>query len=740
MARQGKYTKKKTRSTQSTWFLKRRWRWFKGLSRPKKALVLGGPLLAFLIVTPIFTYIYYYNDIANQERLMNRNNTGIVLTDKEDKTFYSIGRAEHRDIVPLDKISDVTEQAVIASEDKDFYDHAGFSIFSIFRSIYSNILAGSATSYGGSTLTQQLAKNTLLSSNKTFLRKYQELTVATAIEQRYSKDEILDMYLNSVYFGNNSFGIEDAAKNYFNAKPSELTLAQASILIGVLPAPSSYSPVDGSVKFAKQRQNTVLTRMVENDYITSAQKDTAVKKKLTYNKAQGSINNAAPHFTEMVLQQLYDKYGEEKVKRSGYQVRTSLDLSLQTQANRSVEAALPYIQANGGSNSSVVAVDPKTGKIRALVGSIDYENKEFGMVNMATTKRQPGSSFKPVYYGGALANGTITTETILKDQETDFNGYKPQNADRSFRGDVSVRQALDWSLNIPAVKVMQRYGISNAVETAKDLGITTIGEASDYGLSLALGSAEVPLTEMTNAYAAFANEGDQYPLTSIEKINSKYGKKIFESKETSRSAISPQGAYLLSDILSDNTMRDAVFGGSLTVTGTDFQVKKVAVKTGTTDDARDAWTIGYTPNIAIGVWVGNNDNAAMLSGGSDMAGPVWRTLMGDAIGSSSPSFQRPSGIVEKTICTTIGIKKDVFLASNIPASTCSTTPAPKPEAKPKEKDDTSDTTKKDKKDTSSGGTDTSDPEPIDPATPPADLEPIDPATPPADPATFSEPQ
>jgi membrane peptidoglycan carboxypeptidase len=375
----------------------------------------------------------------------------------------------------------------------------------------------------------------------------------------------------------------------------------------------------------------------------------------------------------MVLKQLYDKYGVERVTRSGYQVKTTLDLDLQKKANAAVQSNMHFIEANGGSNASLVAIDPKTGGILALVGSADYNNDQFGKVNMATTPRQPGSSFKPIYYSDALASSKITPVTVIEDKKTDFGNYIPLNADRRFRGNVTVRQALDWSLNIPAVKVMQMEGIDNAISSAKRLGISTLGSSDDYGLSLALGSAEVPLTEMTDAYSGFANQGDRYDETSIQSIMNKYDQTIFTQDHKSTKAISTEGAYLLSNILSDNQTRSSVFGSSLNVVGTDGRTKTVAVKTGTTDDSKDAWTIGYTPEIAVGVWVGNNDNTIMNNGGSSMAGPIWRKMMGQAIGSASPAFVQPAGVVKATVCTTLGTKTDVFLATNVPKK-CETPP------------------------------------------------------------------
>ena len=666
MYRKGKYTKKAGPVGSVKRFAKRRWVWFKNLSKKKKALLIIGPILAFLIVVPIATYAYYYNDIGDKERLLNRNNTGVVLLDKNGKAFFSTGRAEKRELVPLDQISDVTEDALIAAEDKDFYKHSGFDIFGIIRALYTNIVARGIEG-GGSTLTQQLAKNTLLSEQQTILRKYQELVISIAIEQRYSKEEILTMYLNSVYYGENSFGIEEAADNYFGKKPSDLTLAESSMLIGVLPAPTAYSPISGDPELAKERQTTVLTRMVRNGYISEADKTGAQATELAYAPSTSGIDNEAPHFTEMVLAELYEKYGEEQVTRSGYQVTTTLDLELQKKANSAIESNMRYIQANGGSNASLVAIDPKTGGILALVGSADYTNEQFGKVNMATTARQPGSSFKPIYYADALASGKIATTTVIEDKKTDFGGgYSPQNADRKFRGDVTVRQALNWSLNIPAIKVLQKDGIASAISASEKLGISTLDSSADYGLSLALGSAEVPLTEMTNAYAAFANQGDRYDESSIRTIKNKYDQTLFSQSRTSTEAISTEGAYLLSNILSDNQTRSSVFGSSLNVTGTDGRTKTAAVKTGTTDDSRDAWTIGYTPEIAVGVWVGNNDNAIMDNGGAGMAGPIWRNMMGQAIGNSNPSFPQPSGVVKATVCTEIGTKTDVFLSSNVP--------------------------------------------------------------------------
>ena len=666
-----------------TGFFVARWKWFKKLSKPKKAALIAGPIVAFLVITPLLTYAYYANAISDPDRLMNYSNTGVVLLDKGGEAFYSFGTADRGDRLPLDQISDNAEKALISAEDKNFYEHSGFSIVGIIGALYANLLSGDATGYGGSTLTQQLAKNTLLSSNQTFLRKYQELTIALAIEQAYSKDEILDLYLNSVYYGEGAFGIQAAAETYFGKSAADLTLAESTMLIGLLPAPSAYSPISGNPEYAKERQSTVLARMVDNKAITQAEADTAKTQVLAYAEQGEGVNGTAPHFAEMVLDELYEEYGEEFVTRSGFRVTTTLDVNLQKSANDAVDRQIGFIQQNGGSNAAVVAIDPTTGAIRALVGSADYDNTDFGKVNMATTARQPGSSIKPLYYTEAMQRNLITPGTILKDEPTNFGGYRPLNADRSYRGNVTVRSAISQSLNIPSVKVMEQLGVDNSVNALKRLGISTIDDSTDYGLSLSLGSAEAKLTDMTNAYAAFANAGGQYDPTTITEIDDKYGKQIFKQNIESADQVMGEGAsFLISDILNDENARAPIFGSSLNTNGYD-----VAVKTGTTDEARDAWTIGYAKQLAVGVWVGNNNNTPMNNGGSSMAGPIWRsTILAGLKGQANQPFMAPSNVTRLAICRsdgqravgggTEGTYQEYFISSATPKGTCNVPKAP----------------------------------------------------------------
>lgn len=642
--------------------------WWQGLTRKQKVLTILTPIVIFLIVTPLVTYALLARDISDPERLMNRNNTGIVLKDTQDRAYYSIGRSERRTMVPLDKISKHTKDALIAAEDKDFYKHGGFNVFSILRAAFTRV-------GGGSTITQQLAKNTLLSDERSFLRKYQELAISVAIEQNYTKDEILTMYLNSVFYGENAFGIEEAARAYFNKTPADLDLAESAMLIGLLPAPNAYSPISGTPEYAKERQTTVLTRMVRNGFITEEEKTAALAQELVYGEGAKNENTVAPHFVEMVINELSEKYGYEKVMRSGYQVKTTLDLDAQTALSESVAAGMRHINTMGGTNASGVVLDPKSGEIRALVGSADYNNEEWGKVNMVTTKRQPGSSFKPIYYASALADGVITPSTILHDKPTDFGNYKPQNADLRTRGDISVRRALSMSLNIPSVEVMQKYGIDKSITAANNLGIDSVTRDQNYGLSLALGVAEAPLYDMTNAYAAFANEGRQYDSATVLQIQDKFNKRIYSAKaQVGKQAISKEGAFLVSDILSDDSARAPIFGSSLSVSG-----RTVAVKTGTTENNRDAWTIGYSPTYAVGIWVGNNDNTEMRSGGSDMAGPIWRNTMRRILANQpNVEFPVPSGVVERLTCANGGLANragegtfnEYYVAGALPTTEC----------------------------------------------------------------------
>lgn len=671
--RKGKYTKRKRRPFRR---VRRRLQWFWELTFKQKIAVIGIPTLIILLLIPLITYLILARDISDPERLMNRNNTGIELIDINGETFYASGTSKPLNRLKLDEISDFAKDALISSEDKDFYKHSGISLRGLVAALYANVANRDATAYGGSTLTQQLVKNTLLTSNKSFFRKYQELAMAVAVDRQYSKDEILDLYINSVYFGEGAFGIDEASRTYFDKPASDLTLAEASMLIGLLPAPSAYSPITGDAKKAKVQQERVLRRMVEDGKITTAERDLALAQELTYAPPKVDIITKAPHFVGMVISELEQRYGEETVKRSGYRVKTTLNIKWQEQAEAIVRDRTAINAPSGGRNASVVAIDPKKGEIRVLVGSADYQNEEWGKFNVATSPRQPGSSFKPIYFAEALNQRLFTPATMIKDEATDFNGYKPDNFDFRFRGNISVRNALAQSLNIPAVKVLEELGVDNAVDTAQRMGISTITKDKDYGLSLALGAAEATPLAMTSAYSAFANGGQLYEPTTISQIENKYGEIIFRSNVSAKRVQTEQASYLISHILSDNSARAPTFGSSLNIDG-----RTVAVKTGSTDDNHDAWTIGYTPSLAVGVWVGNNENEPMSAGGSSMAGPIWRqTLTAFLADSKVEDFPRPNGILEISVCRSNGLRAtgnasntymEVFLSGTLPTESCS---------------------------------------------------------------------
>jgi penicillin-binding protein 1C len=649
----------------------------------KRILIGCGILAAFLIITPVATYAYYARDINNPERLMNHNNTGIELKDQTGQVFYSYGHMGGGD-VPLKDISPNIQHALIASEDKDFYHNNGVSFRGLARAIYGDIVNADPTRYGGSTITQQLVKNKLLTSNKNFLRKYQEMSMAVAVDRHYSKNDILDMYLNSVYFGEGSFGVKDAAKTYFNTTPDQLTVAQSAMLVGLLPAPTAYSPISGSKKLAVREQHRVLTKMHENGYISSAEVKTAETAQLAFVDADaGPENNHAQHFAQMIVDQMKQKYGEERMNRSGFEITTTLDLNSQEQAESIVAKRVAAYSANGGNNAALVAMDPRSGYVRALVGSVDWNNQQFGQVNMATTPRQPGSSFKPIYYTYAFDKHLITPATMLDDKQTTFGTWTPKDVDGYLNHPVSVRNALAQSMNVPAVEVMQKVTPETAVNLAQQLGIKTINNPEQYGLTLAIGTAEAPLNEMTSAYTALANQGQQMLPVYYTSIQDKYGKNVYKYKAPEAKKIySPEAAYLTASILSDNAARAPLYGSSLNIPG-----HTVAVKTGTTDDNVDAWTIGYTPSLTVGVWVGNNEHRPMigLAGGSS-AGQIWKDTMEAYIGSSpNEAFAQPSGVRQVASC---GGTTDYFISGTEPACNTTSRVAQQPEKKPDDESNT----------------------------------------------------
>lgn len=627
------------------------------LFNPKEVLVIFLSLSSILIFIPIFTYIYFAKDLASKKNIMNRNNTGIVLLDRHGKVFFKFHEAKYREDVSFKELPRDLVNAVLAAEDANFYRHNGFSIRSIIGALIADIRKRDF-SYGGSTITQQLVKNSLLNAKKNILRKYQEVILANEIERRYKKNEILEMYLNSVYFGQGAFGIESAANTYFGIRAKDLSLAQSSMLVGILVAPSKLSPVSGDLKQAKIRQEYVLSEMVESRFITPAQKKFALEENLIFNESPQPFDYSAPHFALMVKDELANKYGEETITRSGFIIKTTLDLDWQKFAEQQVREQVKRLAVNSTSNGAVVVIDPKTGEIKALVGSIDWDNNEFGKVNIATSFRQPGSAFKPIVYAAAFEKRLITPATVLKDEPAVFKqgygakDYKPKNYDGKFRGKVLARRALANSLNVPSVEVISKVGIRETIEMATRLGVTGLNDFSNYGYSLVLGSAEVRLVDLSSVYAAFANKGFYLEPTSILEIKDKSNQTVYTYSPNPKKVLDPEYAFMVSSILSDNTARAEVFGNVLNIN------REAAVKTGTTENFRDAWTIGYTPSLVVGVWIGNNSGKEMDNvAGSLGAAPIWKNLMERFLANTpKEKFEPPDNIASVYVCRFNGLR------------------------------------------------------------------------------------
>lgn len=628
-------------------------------------------ITATLALLPLQTHYQYASDLSSLNNLRNKKDTGLILLDRKDRPFFSFYSPRLREEITLSDIPKHTQQAIISIEDKDFYEHFGFSPKSILRAAVTNFQEKDLK-YGASTITQQLAKNSLLTPEKSLIRKYKEIVLASEIESKYSKDQILESYLNSAYFGRGALGVNEAAKAYFEKQAKQLSLAESAFLASLLPSPSSFLANEDYHQIQK-RINLILQKMLERKYISKKDADEARKQKIKLAKTNSGLNSHAPHFALMVRDKLMEKYGEEELIQSGFKVKTSLDLDFQKFAEIAVAKQVDNLKKNNVSNGAAVVIDPKTGEILALVGSVDWFDDSFGKVNIALSKRPPGSAFKPIVYVRAFEKRLITPASILQDSPTTFANfdqnsfyasfpnkeaairflrndpnayYKPVNYDRRFRGPVTVRRALSNSLNVPSVEVMKKVGVDDVVNFAKNVGITTIKSPENYGLSLVLGTVEVRLLDLTSFYAALANYGMLNEPTAILEIKDKYEKIIYAHQPNGKKVFDEKESYLVTSILSDNASRREVFGNAL-----DF-VRHAAVKTGTTEDFKDAWTLGYTPSVAVGVWVGNNfgekmDNVA----GSLGAAPIWKALTAEFLKEKPiEDFKVPDGIMKQNYC------------------------------------------------------------------------------------------
>lgn len=635
--------------------------WFSkhGLKTALKFSMIG---FAGIFIVGLGVYGYYSRGLPEPEEISRRlvfqttkfyDRTGKVL-------LYEVYGDENRTVVEFDKISDYAKQATIAIEDKNFYDHNGISISGIIRSAFNN--ARTETTAGGSTITQQFVKNSLLTNEKTIERKIKEAILALELERIYTKDEILGFYLNEVPYGGTSYGIESAANNYFAKSANQLTIDEAAVLAAMIQRPTFFSPYGENTDALIERRNFVIELMQEQGYITREEADEAIATDTLAkvgSRGRELTDIKAPHFVLEVQRQLEEKYGPDIVAKRGLKVITTIDMKLQRIAERAVKSGIPKIEAQGGNNAALSASDPKTGQVLAQVGSRDFTYKGFGAYNAALARRQPGSSFKPYTYA-KLMEQNYGAGSIFYDVKTDFGGgYLPNNFDFGFKGNNTLRLHLAESRNIPAVKAAYIVGIDNLIEQVEKMGVSLEGEESDYGLSLTLGAGEVKVAEHVHGYTAFANEGISKPQTYVLKVENAEGEILEEWEDTEGTQVlDPEIAYIMSDILSDRSARLGTFGFSLQYF--DVDGAKTAIKTGTTNDSRDGWLMGYSTNLVAGVWVGHSANKPMSGVSTHMSGPIWHDFMEAAHKveryKNPADFKRPSGVKTLTIDTLTGRK------------------------------------------------------------------------------------
>ncbi len=630
--------------------------------------VIGLIILGFIIFLILFAW--YSKDLPSPTKLSNISQASTIFYDRNGKIIYDMYKDKNRIPVKLEEIPDYLKKATIAIEDKNFYKHQGFSQFGILRA-FINILLGRGLQ-GGSTITQQLIKNTLLTSERTLSRKIKELILSYQVEKRYNKDEILLMYLNESPYGGNYYGVGTASKAYFNKEIKELNLVESAILAGLPQAPSIYSPFIGKKEAWKLRTKDVLRRMREDGYITKEQEKKAQTdlEKITFSKQ--NITFSAPHFVFYVKDKIESEFSPKLIDQ-GIKIKTTLDLDIQKIAEKIVKEEIENLKDFNANNAAVVVLDSKTGDILAMVGSYDFNNEEFGKFNAALGLRQPGSTVKPITYAVAFEKG-YTPATVLMDVKTEFTTglsndkpYMPVNYDGKFRGPMQIRFALGNSENIPAVKMLAMIGIKDFLQKSYDMGLVQFAPTTEnlnrFGLAITLGGGETTLLDLTSAFTVFANEGKKIPSNNILEIKDYKEKKIFQKPNIEPKTIfSKEVAFLISHILSDNNARIEVFGPNsyLNIPG-----KTVAVKTGTTDDKRDNWAVGFTKSITVGVWVGNNDNSPMnpkIASGATGASPIFYRLMKEVLKKYEDGImEKPDKVKAVTIDAFLGgLPKDGY--------------------------------------------------------------------------------
>jgi len=575
----------------------------------------------------------YYFDAADSLDLEKHplKETTLIYDRTGETILYQIHGEENRRVIQHEAMPESVRFATVAAEDAHFYSHPGIDVIAIIRAGIANLQKGKIDQ-GASTITQQLARALFLTREKTWVRKAREAILAIKIERQFSKEEILDLYLNAVPYGSNAYGIEAAAQTFFGKTTGELTLDESTLLAALPNAPTLLSPYGKNREELIEKKNHILARMLELDFITQSEYDQAFATKTLEKVIPLERRIVAPHFTFYVIERLEELYGRERLEEEGFRVMTTIDLEFQKEAERVVAEGVTKNKQAHASNSALVAVDPTKGEVLAMVGSRDYFDTTIdGQVNVAIESRQPGSTFKPFAYATAFVEG-FEPETPIYDVPINFgpdgsgSDYKPNNYDGKFRGRMTMREALAQSLNIPAVSTLYLAGIQDTINTATKLGITTLTDPNRYGLALVLGGAEVRLLDITSAFGVFGQEGKRVPVDGIQSVTDRDSKSLYFKAE-SEQVLDPEVARKINSILSDNAARTPTFGPRSPLA---FPAGvTVAAKTGTTQNFRDAWTVGYTGKIAVGVWTGNNDNTPMKIGsdGIYVAAPIWRTYM-----------------------------------------------------------------------------------------------------------------
>ncbi|ETB64096.1 TPA: PBP1A family penicillin-binding protein [Candidatus Nomurabacteria bacterium] len=571
-----------------------------------------------------------------------------------ENLLYDVHQDIRRTIIPYEEMGTNIKNATVAIEDREFYNHKGIRITSIIRATIWAKLTGKKIQ-GGSTITQQLIKNTLLTPEVSISRKIKEWILAFKLEKIMSKEEILALYLNEAPYGGNIYGIKEASRAFFGKDPKDMTLAESAYMAAIPNGPTFYSPYGKNKDKLEARKNLVLSKMLELTFISEEEYNSAINEKVEFQPERFS-KITAPHFVFFIKDYLEKKYGSNALTEGGLKVTTTIDYNLQLKTEQITnEKALENEKNWGGKNAAVVVIDPKTGQILSMVGSRNYFDKEIdGNFNVATAERQPGSSFKPFIYALAFEKG-YTDETVLFDVNTEFNPscsetgndtkdtcYSPKNYDDGHRGPMTLRNALAQSINVIAVKMLYLVGIKDSIKLAHDMGITTLNDPDRYGLSLVIGGGETKLLDMVSAYGVFATGGVRHPHQGILSVEDNSGNILEEFEDKSYNVLKPNSTKILSSILKDNIARTPTFGSNSTLV---IPGRDVAVKTGTTNDNKDAWTIGYTPSVVVGVWVGNNDNVSMKKGGAALAGPIWNGVMSYALKDlPNEKFEEPDPI------------------------------------------------------------------------------------------------